>query len=117
MTDDRAVMLQPVKPRSTAGEAERKPKLLPPYALVVLNDDVHTIRYVVETFTKVFGYPLEKSFQLALEIHNSGRGHVWTGPKEVAELKRDQILGAGPDFHAPGKVDFPLGVVIEPLPA
>jgi hypothetical protein len=34
----------------------------------------------------------------------------------VAELKRDQIRSAGADFHAPQKVDFPLGVTIEPLP-
>jgi ATP-dependent Clp protease adaptor protein ClpS len=94
----------------------RKPKRLPPYAVVVLNDDLHTIDYVIETFIKVFGYAPEKCYQLALAIHTQGRAIVWSGPKEVAELKRDQIRSAGPDLHASKKVEFPLGVVIEPLP-
>jgi len=93
-----------------------KPKKLPPYAVVVLNDDLHTFEYVIETFMKVFGYPAEKCFQLAAGIHVQGRAIVWSGPKEVAELKRDQIRSAGPDFYASKKVEFPLGVIIEPLP-
>ena len=94
----------------------QKPKTQPPYAVVVFNDDEHTFPYVVETFMKVFGYPLEKSHTLAEQIHNEGRGIVWSGAREVAELKRDQIRSAGPDFYAEKKVGFPLGVTIEPLP-
>lgn len=93
-----------------------RPRLLPPHAVVVLNDDVHTFEYVVEVFGKVFGYPPEKCFQLAKHIHINGRGIVWSGPKEVAELKRDQIRSAGPDLYAARKVDGPLGVLVEPLP-
>lgn len=93
-----------------------KPKKLPPYAVVVLNDDLHTFNYVVETFMKVFGYPAVKCVLLATTIHFRGRAIVWSGSKEVAELKRDQIRSAGPDFYASKKVEFPLGVVIEPLP-
>jgi ATP-dependent Clp protease adaptor protein ClpS len=93
-----------------------KPKQQPPYAVVLFNDEEHTFEYVVETLTKVFGYPQEKSYSLALQIHNHGRGIVWSGSREVAELKRDQIRSAGPDFYAPKKVDFPLGVTVEPLP-
>jgi ATP-dependent Clp protease adaptor protein ClpS len=95
---------------------DRPPKKLPPYAVVVFNDDQHTFQYVVETFMKVLGYPLEKSYSLAVQIHNCGRGIVWSGSKEVAELKRDQIRSAGPDFYAARKIAFPLGVTIEPLP-
>ncbi|MCA9245560.1 MAG: ATP-dependent Clp protease adaptor ClpS [Planctomycetales bacterium] len=93
-----------------------QPKLLPPYAVVVHDDDVHTFEYVIETFMKVFGYSTEKSFILANTIHTEGRAIVWTGPKEVAELKRDLIRSAGPDLHAEKTVNFPLGVDIEPLP-
>lgn len=96
--------------------AASKPKKLPPYAVIVLNDDLHTFEYVIETFMKVFGYPAEKCFQLATDIHLQGRSIVWSGAKEVAELKRDQIRSAGPDYYARTNVRFPLGVVIEPLP-
>jgi ATP-dependent Clp protease adaptor protein ClpS len=96
--------------------AEQKPKILPPYAVVLHNDDLHSFPYVIETLMKVFGYAQEKCYVLTLAVHNAGHGIVWSGPKEVAELKRDQIRAAGPDFYAEKKVDFPLGVTIEPLP-
>ncbi len=104
------------RPRKQDRRGEREPRVLPPYAVVVFNDDLHTFAYVIETFVKVFGYPAEKCCTLAVQIHNTGRGVVWSGPKEVAELKRDQIRSAGPDFHAEQKVDFPLDVTIEPMP-
>lgn len=93
-----------------------KPRQQPPYAVILFNDEEHTFQYVVETLMKVFGYPEGKSFSLALQIHNEGRGIVWSGSREVAELKRDQIRSAGPDFYAMKKVMFPLGVTVEPLP-
>lgn len=96
--------------------SEPTPKKQPPYAVIVLNDEEHTFDYVIETFQKVFGYPLEKCYELALQIHFSGKGIVWSGSLEVAELKRDQIRSSGPDFYALKKVDFPLGVTVEPLP-
>ena len=96
--------------------ADARPKPQPPYAVVLLNDEEHSFLYVIETLMKVFGYPAEKCYALTLRIHNEGRGIVWSGSLEVAELKRDQIRSAGPDFHAEKKVEFPLGVTIEPLP-
>jgi ATP-dependent Clp protease adaptor protein ClpS len=106
----------PATNRTDRQSDRSKPKLLPPYAVIVLNDDVHSFDYVVSTFQKVFGYPLERAFQLASQIHNTGLGQVWSGSKEVAELKCEQIRGAGPDVYAAKKVEFPLGTYIEPLP-
>jgi ATP-dependent Clp protease adaptor protein ClpS len=94
-----------------------RPKKQPPYAVVLFNDDDHTFQYVIETLMKVFGYPQERCFQLTLQIHEQGRGIVWSGTRELAELKRDQIHSAGPDFYAQKKVAFPLQATIEPLPA
>ena len=119
MNDDSiAVQESPPKPkrRQKKRPADSEPKKQPPYAVVVFNDDEHSFQYVVETFTKVFGYSWAKGFSLALAIHIHGKGIVWSGSLEVAELKRDQIRSAGPDFYASQKVDFPLGVTIEPLP-
>ncbi len=119
MSDEIGVLLtSPPKPKRQRRPrpSAAKPRPQPSYAVIVLNDDEHSFQFVVETFMKVFGYPPEKSFSLTLQIHNEGRGIVWSGAREVAELKRDQIRSAGPDFHATKKVDFPLGVTIEPLP-
>lgn len=92
-----------------------KPKRQPRYAVVVLNDDLHTFEYVIRSLEKVFGYPVEKGFQLASEIHHRGRAIVWTGALEIAELKRDQLRGMGPDVYASKPVNFPLGVELEPV--
>lgn len=86
------------------------------YAVVVFDDDEHTLPYVVETFRKVFGYDSARGFQLAKRIDEEGRAIVWSGPREVAELKRDQIRSMGPDIYAVKQVAFPLSVEIEPLP-
>jgi ATP-dependent Clp protease adaptor protein ClpS len=111
-----AVAEPPAIEKTNRQPAHTKPMTLPPYGVIVLNDELHTFDYVVETLQKVFGYPLEKAFQLVTQIHSTGRGLVWSGSKEVAELKCDQIRGSGPDFYASKKVEFPLGAYIEPLP-
>ena len=110
-----AVAEPPAEVRAEHKPADKKPKPLPPYGVFVLNDDLHSFSYVIETFQKVFRYDAQKAFELARHIHLNGRGLVFSGSKEVAELKRDQIRGAGPDFHAAQKVEFPLGAYIEPL--
>ena len=92
-----------------------KPKPLPPYAVIVENDEVHSFHYVIETFQKVFGYSEQRAFRMAEAIHNHGEQVVWSGSKEVAELKRQQILTAGPDFYVTPTVTFPLGVRIEAM--
>jgi ATP-dependent Clp protease adaptor protein ClpS len=105
-----------VKRKAREDASQQKPKQQPPYAVIVFNDEEHTFPYVIETFQKVFGYPVEKCSILALQIHLEGKGIVWSGTRELAELKQDQIRSSGPDFYAVKKVEFPLGVTIEPLP-
>lgn len=96
-------------------EEQTKPRRQPPYAVIIENDDLHTFDYVIETLQKVFGYDEQKCLRLAQTVHTAGEALVWSGALEVAELKRDQIRGAGPDFHASETVKFPLGVRVEPM--
>lgn len=53
--------------------------------VVVLNDPVNLMDYVVMVFRKVFGYSLEKSKKHMLEVHEQGRSILWSGDKEKAE--------------------------------
>ena len=105
-----------VRPKPARPALKSKSKRQPPYAVIVHNDDLHTVAYVIELLMKLFAYPLEKASVLTNQVHTQGKSIVWTGTLELAELKRDQIRGFGPDFYALKKVDFPLGVTIEPLP-
>lgn len=92
-----------------------KTRRIPPYHVILENDEHHSIEFVVDVLRKALGYAAERAVQLTLQAHNSGRAAVWTGPKEVAELKADQIR----TFHETrwdGKELGPLGCSIEPAP-
>ena len=119
--DTATVLEEPlVRPQAkTAPETKdkKRPKQQPPYAVIVHNDDDHTYEYVIEVLQKVCGHDFQQAFVLTRAVDQTGRAVVWTGPKEVAELKRDQIRGFGPDFYARQTVRFPLGVTIEPMPS
>ncbi len=69
----------------------------PPYHVILLNDDDHTYEYVVIMLKDLFGHPLEKGFEMAKEVDESGRAVVLTTTREHAELKVDQIHAYGPD--------------------
>jgi ATP-dependent Clp protease adaptor protein ClpS len=115
---DTAVLDEPVveqKPVERTRDRQ-KPKRQPPYVVIVHNDNEHTFDYVIELLQRICGHALEKAVDLTLTVHNAGQAAVWSGPREVAELKRDQIRGFGPDLYARKPVRFPLGVTIEPLP-
>src|SRR5438132_530936 len=64
---------------------------LPPYHVIIENDDFHSQEFVVDVLRKVLGCTVECAFQYMLQAHTSGRAIIWTGPKEVAELKVEQI--------------------------
>lgn len=87
----------------------------PPYAVVLHNDDVNTMQFVVHVLRKVFGYPVEQCIRLMLEAHYRGRSIVWTGPLEVAELKAEQIHACGPDPLQAERGAEPLRTTVEPL--
>ena len=109
--------VEPPAPAVVPREAtDTRVRRQPPYAVILENDDVHSFAYVVAGLQKVFHYGRAKAFRLMFEAHLKGRAIVWTGSLELAELKRDQLRGLGPDVWAGKAVDFPLGVVIEPLP-
>lgn len=105
-----------VAPPETAPQEDVRSKLLPPYHVILANDDVHSMEFVVDVLRKVLGVTVERAAQLMLEAHNSGRAVIWTGPKEIAELKAEQVH----TFHEvrkPQNVDLgPLTCTIEPAP-
>jgi ATP-dependent Clp protease adaptor protein ClpS len=94
---------------------EQKTKRMPPYNVVLLNDDDHSFEYVIHMLQSLFGYPPEKGFQMAEEVHTRGRVIVYTTYKELAELKRDQIHAFGADPLI-ARCKGSMSAVIEPAP-
>ena len=62
-----------------------------PWQVIVLNDPVNLMSYVVSVFKKVFGYTESKATELMLEVHEAGRSVVWTGSLEKAEMFAFQL--------------------------
>ncbi|WP_228281714.1 ATP-dependent Clp protease adaptor ClpS [Rubrobacter marinus] len=70
---------------------------MPPYNVVLLDDDDHSFDYVVRMLKSIFGHPLRRGLKMAMQVHLTGRVVVATTNLEQAELKRDQIHAFGPD--------------------
>ena len=88
-------------PRATPAvqPGKTKPRPLPPYHVVLLDDSDHTHEYVMEMMRFLFGYPPERGYQIAQEVDARKKAIVFTTHKELAELKRDQIHGFGTDMR------------------
>jgi ATP-dependent Clp protease adaptor protein ClpS len=93
---------------------EERTKRQPPYNVVLLNDDDHTFEYVITMLQQLFGYPREKGFQMAVEVHTTGRVILLTTTKEHAELKQDQIHAFGPDPLSSKDCKGSMTAIIEP---
>ncbi|MDB4384886.1 ATP-dependent Clp protease adaptor ClpS [Opitutaceae bacterium] len=66
-------------------EAETAESLVGPWKVVVLNDPVNLMSYVVLVFRKVFGFDENRARKHMLEVHEDGRSIVWCGLREKAE--------------------------------
>jgi len=76
---------------------DQKAKRQPKYHVLLWDDNHHSYEYVIHMMRTLFGHPLEKSFEIAAEVDNSGRAICLTTTLEHAELKRDQIHAFGKD--------------------
>ena len=55
------------------------------WRVVVLNDPVNLMSYVVLVFKKVFGFDEATARRHMMEVHEGGRSVVWVGSREKAE--------------------------------
>jgi ATP-dependent Clp protease adaptor protein ClpS len=104
MTD---TTIQPLEKR------EQKTAGMPPYNVVLLDDDDHSFEYVIHMLKTLFGYPVEKGYRMAIEVDTAGRVVVVTTNLEQAELKRDQIHAFGPDPLIP-RCKGSMSATVEP---
>ena len=86
---------------------------LPPYNVVLLDDDDHSYEYVILMLRKVFGHPIQKGFEMAQEVDAKGRVIVATTNLEQAELKQAQIQAFGPDPLIP-RCKGSMSATVEP---
>ena len=74
------------KPRShPTPDTASQPHQSELWLVVVLNDPVNRMSYVVMVLRRVLGFAEELARRHMLEVHESGRSIVWTGTREQAE--------------------------------
>jgi ATP-dependent Clp protease adaptor protein ClpS len=85
--DDVRRMIDPhaaVRPKARPEQAP-EPLLADHWRVVVLNDPVNRMSYVVMVLRRVLGFDEARARQHMLEVHEQGRSVVWTGTREQAE--------------------------------
>lgn len=76
----------------TREQEEQKRQILPPYAVILHNDDVNDMAHVVRSLLRsVPSLNLARATEIMFEAHNHGRARVVVCPLELAELYRDRL--------------------------
>lgn len=75
---------------------QQKQEILPPYKVILHNDDHNDMLYVVQCLMKtVPRLGAARATRIMLEAHNRGKAVVTTCPLELAELYRDRLESFG----------------------
>ena len=78
-----------------------------PYRVVLLNDDVTTMEFVVSILIEIFGHNTKNAIKIMLNVHKNGRGICGVYSKEIAVSKQEAVLMAAKNNN------FPLQCIIE----
>jgi ATP-dependent Clp protease adaptor protein ClpS len=68
---------------------------LPPFAVVLHNDDINEMDRVVDVLVEIVRIRLQDACAMTLEAHNDGESIVCRTHRERAEFLRDQLLSKG----------------------
>ncbi len=89
-------------------KTEERVDRLPPWKVILHNDDVTTFDFVIWLLVTLFHKPSEEAVMLAWEIHRGGLAPVCVTSRERAELYVEQV-------HSLARPrGFPLTASIEP---
>ena len=90
-------------------ESSVKRDYLPLYKVIMWDDSVTTMEFVVRMLVNLFEKDYSAAEKLMYDIHYTGAAHVATLPLERAEFKVEQV------YAAAAREGFPFKCTIEPL--
>lgn len=90
---DGVAQTAPVETERPVGEEDVVPDV--PWIVIVWNDPINLMSYVVYVFQKLFGYPREKATKLMLDVHHKGKAVVAEGPRERCEFDVSRLHAHG----------------------
>ncbi|MDO4435619.1 MAG: ATP-dependent Clp protease adaptor ClpS [Cardiobacteriaceae bacterium] len=87
------------------------PKLAPPphYQVVMLNDDVTTMDFVIDILMDIFQMDYVQAERVMYRIHEQGSAVCGIYCKEIAETKAEQV------HHLAREAGFPLRCQLQPI--
>src|SRR5438270_175123 len=77
-----------VRPKPKKDQKTRK---LPPYKVLLHNDDVNSMEHVIETIIELVHLQKEEAFLKMMEAHETGVSLLLVTHKEKAELLQEQF--------------------------
>jgi ATP-dependent Clp protease adaptor protein ClpS len=89
-------------------ETRDKTRLAPMWKVILLDDDVTTIDFVVDLIVSLFRKPRDEAVKLTNEVHESGSAIITITTLERAELYVEQVRSLARPRG------FPLTATIEP---
>lgn len=63
--------------------------------VIVWNDPINLMNYVVYVLQKLFGYGRDKATKLMLQVHHEGKAIVVHGPREKCEADAARLHAHG----------------------
>jgi ATP-dependent Clp protease adaptor protein ClpS len=88
--------------------ADSETKLAPLYRVLIHNDVVTTMGFVIRVLTEIFHLELRRARDVMMEAHESGVALVVVEPLEAAQCHVDQARSLARPRH------YPLAFTIEP---
>ncbi|NJN66393.1 MAG: ATP-dependent Clp protease adaptor ClpS [Chloroflexaceae bacterium] len=79
-----------------------------PYRIIIQNDDVTPMDFVVVVLRLFFDLDFDRAFQVMMKAHRHGRAHVTTLPYEEA---KERVYAA---HSAAREASYPLTFYLEP---
>lgn len=92
-----AGLAEPIVEPKTKPTRQEERKRQPRYKVILWDDNDHSYGYVIHMMRELFGFSLERGFEIAAQVDQNGSAICLTTTMEHAELKRDQIRTYGRD--------------------
>ena len=85
----------PPKTKGKAAPKKNPPGMLPPWKVLLHNDDKNDVRYVIETIVELTPLNKQDAEERTVEANDSGVSLLLTTHKERAELYQEQFQSKG----------------------
>ena len=84
-----------IAPVKKPAAPKRKPKKLPPFNVLLHNDDVNTVEHVIKSILRLTTLEPEEAIMKTLEAHETGVALLLVTHQERAELYVEQFASLG----------------------